>query len=185
MLSADAWVTGNEKQWTAQGNRCAQGTTSKYNCPAIRFPRNDCEEQNGRTYDLAWDTAADERASNATLAVVGDASFTKVYGVGPTGTDKGTHVLGALRVYKQSAVTWKLCADIEKQVPKLYTSDQKKVDATYPFTVELPVSVESPVLHVRYAGSTERVIDLTTPGTLAAVYKTSDGVKNYWEVTIN
>jgi hypothetical protein len=94
-------------------------------------------------------------------------------------------VWGALRVYKQTEVTWKLCADIEKQVPKLFTSATKKIDGTYPFNVELPVAIESPVLHVRYAGGTERVIDLANSSALATVSKVTDGVKNYWNVTLN
>jgi hypothetical protein len=186
LLSADAWVTGSQKVWESQGNQCrGEWTESKYNCPAIRFPRKDCEERNGRTYTRSWDTAADERASHATLVVTSDSSFTKDYGTGPTGTVTDTHVWGALRVYKQTEVTWKLCADIEKQVPKLFTSATKKIDGTYPFNVELPVAIESPVLHVRYAGGTERVIDLANSSALATVSKVTDGVKNYWNVTLN
>src|SRR5690606_34180840 len=115
--TAEVWVTGNRKEWVAQGQRCVPFTTNKYNCPDVRFPRPDCKERNGRTWYQEWWTGADERATNAQVIVTSDASLTKDYGSGPTSGSYSTHVWGKLHVYKQREVSWKLCADIEKQTP--------------------------------------------------------------------
>src|SRR5690606_17101396 len=117
--------------------------------------------------------------------VTSDASLTKDYGSGPTSGSYSTHVWGKLHVYKQREVSWKLCADIEKQTPAPYSTQKAKVDTLMPFVVETPMDVESPVLHVTYTDGSQRVVDLANPGQLAAVYAVTDQTVRHYEVTMN
>jgi hypothetical protein len=185
LTTATARVTGNTKEWTPDSPRCEAYTSSKYNCPAVRFPRNDCESSNGRTYSYTWFTASDQRAKNATLTVTSDPKFTRTTAIGPTGDATGTTVWGSLLIYKNSVVNWQICADIEKLTAKPFTSASKDIDAAYPFVVAIPKDAENPVLHINYTNGAQKLVDLTNPGTTAVVVPVADGVTKYYEVWMN